>query len=93
MVDAMGAMPILLTRRRARLSQALPKWRNRDSGSGSSGVGGDEKLAGAARKARANILRDWFNIIMANQEDLARIMTLEQGVIAKSRQVAYGASY
>jgi len=46
-------------------------------------------------KARANILRDWFNLIMANQEDLARIMTLEQGkVIAESRgEVAYGASY
>ena len=46
-------------------------------------------------KVRANILRDWFNIIMANQEDLARIMTLEQGkVIAESRgEVAYGASY
>ena len=37
-------------------------------------------------KARANILRDWFNVIMAHQEDLARIMTLEQGkVIAESR--------
>ena len=46
-------------------------------------------------KARANILRDWFNVIMAHQEDLARIMTLEQGkVIAESRgEVAYGASY
>ena len=46
-------------------------------------------------KARANILRDWFNIILANQEDLALIMTLEQGkVIAESRgEVAYGASY
>ncbi|MEC7074971.1 MAG: NAD-dependent succinate-semialdehyde dehydrogenase [Pseudomonadota bacterium] len=46
-------------------------------------------------KARANIIRDWFNIIMAHQEDLARIMTLEQGkVIAESRgEVAYGASY
>ena len=46
-------------------------------------------------KTRANILRDWFNLIMANQEDLARIMTLEQGkVIAESRgEVAYGASY
>ena len=46
-------------------------------------------------KVRANILRDWFNVIMANQEDLARIMTLEQGkVIAESRgEVAYGASY
>ena len=46
-------------------------------------------------KARANILRDWFNIIMAHQEDLALLMTLEQGkVIAESRgEVAYGASY
>ena len=46
-------------------------------------------------KTRANILREWFNLIMANQEDLARIMTLEQGkVIAESRgEVAYGASY
>ena len=48
---------------------------------------GDEKLARAPGKGRGpNILRDWFNIIMANQEDLARIMTLEQGkVIAESR--------
>ena len=46
-------------------------------------------------KVRSNILREWFNIIMAHQEDLARIMTLEQGkVIAESRgEVAYGASY
>ena len=40
-------------------------------------------------------MRDWFNLIMAHQEDLARIMTLEQGkIIAESRgEVAYGASY
>ena len=46
-------------------------------------------------KVRSNILRDWFNLIMAHQEDLARIMTLEQGkIIAESRgEVAYGASY
>ena len=50
--------------------------------------------AGPAQ-ARSNILRDWFNLIMAHQEDLARIMTLEQGkIIAESRgEVAYGASY
>lgn len=54
-----------------------------------------ESWRNLAAKARANILRDWFNIIMAHQEDLARIMTLEQGkVIAESRgEVAYGASY
>ena len=33
-------------------------------------------------KTRSNILRDWFNIIMAHQEDLARIMTLEKIVMA-----------
>lgn len=46
-------------------------------------------------KQRAGVLRTWFDLIMANQEDLARIMTLEQGKpLAESRgEVAYGASY
>jgi succinate-semialdehyde dehydrogenase/glutarate-semialdehyde dehydrogenase len=30
-------------------------------------------------KERSNILRAWYNLIMANQDDLARIMTAEQG--------------
>ncbi|VTN14270.1 Succinate-semialdehyde dehydrogenase [NADP(+)] GabD [Raoultella terrigena] len=30
-------------------------------------------------KERAAILRRWFDLIMANQDDLARLMTLEQG--------------
>ena len=30
-------------------------------------------------KTRANILRRWFDLVMANQEDLAIIMTAEQG--------------
>ncbi len=30
-------------------------------------------------KERANILRKWFDLMMANQEDLARLMTVEQG--------------
>ncbi|HWF38129.1 MAG TPA: aldehyde dehydrogenase family protein [Candidatus Acidoferrales bacterium] len=30
-------------------------------------------------KARANILRRWFDLMMENQEDLARLLTLEQG--------------
>src|SRR3546814_7532823 len=34
---------------------------------------------GLLAKERANILRRWFNLIMENQEDLARLMTLEQG--------------
>jgi succinate-semialdehyde dehydrogenase/glutarate-semialdehyde dehydrogenase len=46
-------------------------------------------------KQRAQVMRRWFDLIMANQEDLARIMTLEQGkTLAESRgEVAYGASY
>ena len=46
-------------------------------------------------KTRAQVLRRWFDLIMANQEDLAQIMTAEQGKpLAESRgEVAYGASY
>jgi succinate-semialdehyde dehydrogenase/glutarate-semialdehyde dehydrogenase len=46
-------------------------------------------------KQRASMLRNWFNLVMENQEDLARIMTVEQGkTLAESRgEVAYGASY
>jgi succinate-semialdehyde dehydrogenase/glutarate-semialdehyde dehydrogenase len=46
-------------------------------------------------KARAIIMRKWFDLLMANQEDLARIMTAEQGKpMAESRgEVAYGASF
>lgn len=46
-------------------------------------------------KERGAILRRWFELIMANQEDLARIMTLEQGKpLAEARgEVAYGASF
>ena len=44
-------------------------------------------------KERAAILRKWFNLMMENQEDLAQIMTAEQGKpLAESRgEVAYGA--
>jgi len=46
-------------------------------------------------KTRANIMRKWFDLMMANQEDLAIIMTAEQGkVLAESRgEVAYGAAF
>ena len=46
-------------------------------------------------KERANILRKWFELMMANQEDLAKLMTIEQGKpIAESRgEIAYGASF
>jgi len=46
-------------------------------------------------KERANILRRWFDLIIANTEDLAQLMTLEQGKpIAESRgEIAYGGSF
>lgn len=46
-------------------------------------------------KERSIILRRWFDLIMANQEDLATIMTIEQGKpIAESRsEIAYAASF
>ena len=46
-------------------------------------------------KERAAILRRWYELIMANQEDLARIMTAEQGKpLAESRgEIAYAASF
>ena len=50
---------------------------------------------GLLAKERATILRKWFNLIMENQEDLARLMTLEQGKpLAESMgEVVYGASF
>jgi len=46
-------------------------------------------------KERAGILRNWFNLMMEAQEDLAQILTAEQGKpLAESRgEIAYGASY
>ena len=46
-------------------------------------------------KERSQILRKWFDLLMANQEDLSIIMTREQGKsLAESRgEIAYGASF
>lgn len=46
-------------------------------------------------KERAGLLRQWFELIMAHQEDLALIMTAEQGKpLAESRgEIAYAASF
>jgi len=46
-------------------------------------------------KDRAAVLRRWFDLVMANQEDLAQLMTLEQGkVLTESRgEIAYAASF
>ncbi len=46
-------------------------------------------------KERAALLRKWFDLMMESQEDLAQIMTAEQGKpLAESRgEIAYGANY
>ena len=46
-------------------------------------------------KARAGVLRKWYDLMMENQEDLAIIMTAEQGkILAESRgEIAYGAAF
>jgi succinate-semialdehyde dehydrogenase / glutarate-semialdehyde dehydrogenase len=46
-------------------------------------------------KARAVILRKWFDLMLQHQDDLARLMTTEQGKpLAESRgEVAYAASF
>ena len=46
-------------------------------------------------KERSAILRKWFDLLMANQDDLGRIMTAEQGkpLPEAKGEVAYGASF
>ena len=49
----------------------------------------------ATAKERSNKLRSWFNLMLANQDDLARIMTVEQGKpLQESRgEILYAASF
>jgi succinate-semialdehyde dehydrogenase/glutarate-semialdehyde dehydrogenase len=51
--------------------------------------------AALTAKERANILRRWFDLMMANQEDLAALMTAEQGKpLAESKgEIAYAGSF
>jgi succinate-semialdehyde dehydrogenase/glutarate-semialdehyde dehydrogenase len=51
--------------------------------------------AALTARERSVILRRWFDLMMANQEDLALIMTTEQGKpLAESRgEIGYAASY
>ena len=46
-------------------------------------------------KERSILMRKWFDLLMANQDDLARIMTAEQGKpFAEAKgEIAYGASF
>lgn len=46
-------------------------------------------------RTRSGLLRAWFDLIMANQDDLARLLSWEMGKpLAEARgEIAYGASY
>ncbi|CAM4082028.1 NAD-dependent succinate-semialdehyde dehydrogenase [Bordetella muralis] len=48
-----------------------------------------------AAKQRSQLIRRWFDLCMANQEDLATLLTLEQGKpLKESRgEIAYGSSF
>jgi len=50
---------------------------------------------GKTAKDRSVILRKWFDLLMANQDDLGRLITAEQGKpLAEAKgEVAYGASF
>lgn len=54
-----------------------------------------KEWAARTAKERSAILRRWFDLQMENQEDLAQILTAEQGKpLAESRgEIAYGASF
>ena len=51
--------------------------------------------AARTAKERAQVLRRWFDLMMANQEDLGLILTAEMGKpLAEARgEIAYGASF
>lgn len=51
--------------------------------------------AAKTAKERCNIMKKWYRLIMDNQEDLAQILTSEQGkpLLESRGEVAYGASF
>ena len=46
-------------------------------------------------KERASVMRKWFDLVIQNTQDLATLMTLEQGkpLVEAAGEVAYGASF
>lgn len=51
--------------------------------------------AGLSAKERAGFLRAWYDLIMDSQEDLAQILTAEQGkpLVEARSEIAYGAAF
>jgi len=54
-----------------------------------------QQWANTTVKERARLLRNWYELIIENQEDLAQIITAEQGKpLAEARgEITYGANY
>lgn len=54
-----------------------------------------KKWAACTAKHRAQIMRKWFDLMMENQDDLARILTAEMGkpLDEAKGEIAYGASF
>ena len=79
-----------------RVIGSVPKLGTKETKAAIEGAEIAQKLwAKKTAKERAGIMRKWFNLMMENQEDLAQIMTAEQGKpLGESRgEVAYGASF
>ena len=57
--------------------------------------GAQKQWAVRTAKDRATIIRQWFNLVIQNRDDLARIITLEQGkpLAEANSEVVYGASF
>jgi len=54
-----------------------------------------KKWSAKSANERSVLLRKWFDLMMANQDDLGRILTLEQGKpLAEAKgEIAYGAAF
>ena len=75
---------------------SVPKLGTKETRAAIEAAGRGQKVWGAkTAKERATALRKWFTLMMENQEDLAQIMTAEQGkTLVESRgEVAYGAAF
>ena len=72
---------------------------NLETADAESAIAAAEKALPAWRnklaKERASIMRKWFDLIIANTQDLATLMTLEQGkpLAEAAGEVVYGASF
>jgi succinate-semialdehyde dehydrogenase / glutarate-semialdehyde dehydrogenase len=79
-----------------RVIGAVPKLGRKETKEAIEGAEKAQKAwAKKTAKDRSGILRKWFNLMMENQEDLAQILTAEQGKpLAEARgEIAYGASF